>query len=82
LLGPVRLSSRPLADDEDQVRRDSVALRASMGPLNQWPREHLILALGSGPSVEPRVYRSSTSAGSPHRTALWPRNAGQSTSIA
>src|SRR5690242_15196577 len=53
-----------------------------MGPLNQWPRGHLILALGSGPSVEPRVYRSSTSAGSPHRTAPWPRNAGHSTSIA
>ena len=54
-----------------------------MGPLNQWPRAHLILALSSGPSVDLMVYRASTSAGSPHRTApSWPRNAGQSTSIA
>ena len=54
-----------------------------MGPLNQWPRGHLILALSSGPSVDLMVYRASTSAGSPHRTALSrPRNAGQSTSIA
>jgi hypothetical protein len=54
-----------------------------MGPLNQWPRGHLILALSSGPSVDLMVYRASTSAGSPHRTApSRPRNAGQSTSIA
>jgi hypothetical protein len=72
-----------LTDDEDRVRRDPVALRASMGPLNQWPRGHLILALSSGPSVDPMVYHVSTSARSPHRTApSWPRNAGQSTSIA
>jgi len=54
-----------------------------MGPLNQWPRGHLILALSSGPSVDLIVYHVSTSARSPHRTApSWPRNAGQSTSIA
>ena len=40
-----------------------------MGPLNQWPRGHLILALSSGPSVEPVVYRATASAGRPHRVA-------------
>jgi hypothetical protein len=54
-----------------------------MGPLNQWPRGHLILALSSGPSVDPIVYHVSTWAGSPQRTApSRPRKAGQSTSIA
>jgi hypothetical protein len=63
--------------------RHSGAIRDSMGPLNQWPRGHLILTLSSGPSVDPMVYRSSTSAGSPHRAApSWPAKAGQSTSIA
>ena len=53
-----------------------------MGPLNQWPRGHLILAPSSGPSVDPIVYHISTSAGSPHRTApSRPRKAGQSTSV-
>jgi hypothetical protein len=71
-----------VADDEDRVRRDSVALRASIGPLNQCPRGHLILTLSSGPSVDLMVYHASVSAGSPHRTApSWLRNAGQSTSI-
>ena len=40
-----------------------------MGPLKRWPRAHLILALSSGPSVELRMYRYSTPAGSPHRVA-------------
>jgi hypothetical protein len=41
-----------------------------MGPLKRWPRAHLILALSSGPSVESRMYRYSTPAGSPH---VWRR---------
>jgi hypothetical protein len=41
----------------------------STGPLNQWPRGHRILTPSIGPSLDPSVYRYSTSAGSPHRTA-------------
>src|SRR5207344_2412126 len=44
-------------------------VRYSISPLNQWPSGHMILALSSGPSVEFMMYRTSTSAGSPHRAA-------------
>jgi hypothetical protein len=39
----------------------------SMGPLNQWPDGHRIMAASSGPSLESMVNRDLTSAGSPHR---------------
>jgi hypothetical protein len=41
----------------------------SIGPLNQWPSGHRIFALSIGPSEDSTVYRYSTSAGSPHRSA-------------
>jgi hypothetical protein len=45
-----------------------------MGPLNQWPAGHLIMALSMGPSVERMMNRRLTSAGSPHRVApSWSR---------
>ena len=48
-----------------------------MGPLNQWPAGHLIVALSRGPPVEPIVYQHLTSAGSPHRAEpSWFRQAG------
>jgi hypothetical protein len=37
-----------------------------MGPLNQWPDGHLIMALSIGPSVDVVTYRYLISAGSPH----------------
>lgn len=54
----------------------------SSGPLNQCPRGQRILALSSGPSVDRTVYRPSTSAGSPHRSApCLSMYAGQSRNI-
>jgi hypothetical protein len=54
----------------------------STGPLNQCPRGHRILMLSSGPSLDPSVYRYSTSAGSPHRAApCRSRCSGQSRNI-
>jgi len=47
-------------------------VKDSMGPVNQWPTGHLIMALSSGPSVERTVNRHLTSAGSPHLTVRWP----------
>jgi len=44
-------------------------VRDSIGPLNQCPEGHLIMAASTGPSVEFMVYRQCTSAGSPHRAA-------------
>src|SRR6266516_7470773 len=41
-------------------------VRNSIGPLNQWPSGHLILALSSGSSHDSIKYRYSTSAGPPH----------------
>jgi hypothetical protein len=43
-------------------------VRNSGGPLNQWPRGHLIFMLSAGPPAGLGLYRCSTSAGS--RTAL------------
>src|SRR5215813_9372036 len=43
-------------------------VRNSMGPLNQWPDGHLIMALSRGPPVERMVNRRLTSAGRSHRT--------------
>ena len=57
-------------------------VRNSMGPLNQCPAGHLIMALSRSPPVEHMVYRHLTSAGSPHRTApSWSSQAGQSRNI-
>jgi len=42
--------------------------RNSIGPLNQWPDGHLIVALSTGPSDDSAIYRLRTSAGSAHRT--------------
>src|SRR5215470_7537388 len=54
----------------------------SSGPLNQWPTGHRIFMLSSGPSDDWTTYWSSTSAGSPHRSAPWlSRYAGQSRNI-
>src|SRR5580698_9424184 len=54
----------------------------STGPLNMWPSGQRILALSSGPSVDVIVYRSATSAGSPHRAVpCRSRYAGQSRNI-
>jgi hypothetical protein len=44
-------------------------VRDSMGPLNQCPAGHLIMALSRGPSVERMMNRHLTSAGSPHLAA-------------
>jgi hypothetical protein len=56
--------------------------KASIGPFNPCPRGHRILALSSGPSVDLIVYRYSTSAGSPQRTApCLSMYAGQSRNI-
>jgi hypothetical protein len=53
-----------------------------MGPLNQCPRGHLILAASSGPSVDASVYRPSISAGRPQRAVPdLSRYAGQSRNI-
>jgi hypothetical protein len=39
--------------------------------VNQWPDGHLIMAASSGPSLERMVNRYLTSAGSPHRRAVF-----------
>jgi hypothetical protein len=53
-----------------------------MGPLNQCPAGHLIMALSRAPWVERVMNRHLTSAGSPHRTApSWSSQAGQSRNI-
>jgi hypothetical protein len=44
-------------------------VRDAMGPLNQWPDGHLIMAASTGPSLERKTNRHRTSAGSPQRLA-------------
>src|SRR5262249_58170746 len=57
-------------------------VRDSMGPLNQWPFGHLIMAALRGPALERMVNRHRTSAGSPHLTVPpSSRYAGQSRNI-
>src|SRR5262249_22261450 len=53
-----------------------------MGPLNEWPTGHPIMALSSVPSVHRMVNQHLPSAGSPHLTMGSPsRWAGQSRNI-
>jgi hypothetical protein len=53
------------------ARPGSVAgVRNSIGPVNQWPAEQLIMALSSGSSVDLMMNRHRTSAGNPQGAFL------------
>src|SRR5580704_5326610 len=77
------MASHSAASQATGASGRSSSVSDSTGPLNQWPRGHRIRALSSGPSVDLIRYRSSTAAGSPHRTEpLLSIYAGQSRNIA
>jgi hypothetical protein len=77
LAAPRRADAGGYSPDRAAVRQlvpasaDLFQVSASIGPLNQWPSGHRILALSSGPPVDRIVYRWVTSAGSPHLDAPW-----------